>query len=124
MFIEWIQRSSKSGGESTDDSGSGQNTFSYNNNQHKAEFQLEPESPMSSKKSSNQFLDHQKQLVEMESDLHQNHHNTSGSTRLAAAAGGGTGLVQNQQQPKALEKVSPFLFFLSNNYHRKVGFYI
>ncbi|RZC76652.1 hypothetical protein C5167_000804 [Papaver somniferum] len=97
-------RSSKSGGESTDDSGSGQNTFSYNNNQHKAEFQLEPESPMSSKKSSNQFLDHQKQLVEMESDLHQNHHNTSGSTRLAAAAGGGTGLVQNQQQPKALEK--------------------
>ncbi|KAI3915806.1 hypothetical protein MKX01_013262 [Papaver californicum] len=113
MFPSWPMsfqptpgRSSKSGGESTDDSGSGQNTFSYNN--HKADFQLEPESPMSIKKSSNnQFLDHQKQLVEMESgDMHQNNNTTSSTSTAAAAAaaGGGTGLVQNQQQPKALEK--------------------
>ncbi|MCL7049613.1 hypothetical protein MKW94_000738, partial [Papaver nudicaule] len=117
MFPSWPMSfqptpggSSKSGGESTDDSGSGQNTFSYNN--HKADqFQLEPESPMS-KKSSNQYLldhhhhHHQKQLAKLESDMQQQ--NQTSTTRLAgasASAGGGTGIVQqNQQQPKALEK--------------------
>ncbi|OVA09978.1 Basic-leucine zipper domain [Macleaya cordata] len=91
MFPSWPMRfqptpggSSKSGEESTD-SGSAQNTFYY-----KADFQLEPESPISKKSSSNQTLDQnqhhqQKQQPEMASD----------NPRAGAA--------QNQQ-PKALEK--------------------
>lgn len=80
-----VQGSPKSGEESTD-SGSAQNTLSY-----KADSQIEPESPIS-RKASNQNLDQrlqqQQQLVEMASD-----------TFRAGPP------LQNQLQPKPLEKV-------------------